>query len=65
MQYKQQVYFDPTGGGDDIFVIAPLWAELPSSLEIWINPEDGDSEELDFHISPEDLIEVDRPDDTD
>ena len=44
MEYKRQTYADPTGGGDDLVLVAPVWANLPSSIMIGLSNEDDQTE---------------------
>lgn len=40
MKQKEYTYADPTGGGDDVKLIAPVWAKPPAEIAMRVG-EDG------------------------
>lgn len=57
MKYLRQTYTDPTGGGDDLFIVYPEWAEVPSSVRAHTG-EDGEPVEFEADGEP---LSVDKP----
>lgn len=58
MQYLKHIYDDPTGGGEDMVVIAPIWADLPSSIRAYTS---DDEEPIEFQATRE-PVPTDEPD---
>jgi hypothetical protein len=46
MQYTRSTYGDPTGGGDDITLTAPMWVDPPKSLHVY----DSNNNLLEFEL---------------
>jgi len=58
MQRTVHRYSDPTGGGDDAYLVVPVWAEAPQKLRLTLDGGASEVFELDDQVTGEELVDI-------